>query len=514
MIKCVKSGIAVLFSAMMLCILTLVVGCFDQIAFAGKRVFLLGQGTMLCIGLAAAALLMIGACRMRRSDTVRRLEPAARVWLWPMLFAVQLALCYFTYFLTGWDAGMMLEYARWVGVYGATEVNDLYYSMYPNNVLITMIFAGIMRAFAWITGGEPGLERCALAVIAVQCLLNTLTGAMCWDIVRRWTRSKTAAWITAFAYVLLVGLSPWLMIPYTDSMALFLPTLILWLYVQKERLGIWAFAGIGLLAGFGYRLKPQAVIVVIALVMVEAAYGLCARYIKRMLVRLSALLLAMLVMIGPFFDAVVRLSGFDLDEEMNVGALHYVMMGLNEASNGGFYAEDEKITLSASTRKARRAVQLEQIAGRVKAYGFAGLMEHLTKKTMTNYADGTFAWAIEGQFIARQIEDKDEVISPLLKRMVYPDEQGNVSGIATYAQCIWLALLLGALLGGMAVLTGRAEGALVFLTMMLAIIGLTTFELLFEARARYLFIYAPVYVMLGVNGLWSGFNMLKKKAEE
>ena len=34
-----------------------------------------------------------------------------------------------------------------------------------------------------------------------------------------------------------------------------------------------------------------------------------------------------------------------------------------------------------------------------------------------------------------------------------------------------------------------------------AILGLTLFELLFEARARYLFGYAPVYVMLAGVGL-------------
>lgn len=511
MSRWIKSGIALLFSVMMLCILVLIIGCFDQIAFASKREFLIGQGMMLCIGLSAAALGMAAVHGLSRIEAARRLEPAARILVWPMLFVLQLVLCYFSYFLTGWDAGMMLEYARWVGVYGATTVNDLYYSMYPNNVLITMIFGGIMRVFAWVTGGEPGLERCALAVIAVQCLLNTLTGAMCWDIMRRWTRSRAIAWMTALVYAAFVGLSPWLMIPYTDSTALFLPVLILWLYVLKERLGMWAFAGIGLLAGFGYRLKPQAVIVVIALVMVEAAYGLCARHIKRMMVQLGVLLLAMLVMIGPFFDAVVRLSGFDLDEEMNVGALHYVMMGLNEASNGGFYAGDEKITISVPTRAERKAIQLAEIESRLQRYGLSGMAAHLAKKTLTNYADGTFAWAIEGQFVNQEIEDKDSLISPLLKRLVYPDEHGQVLVLGTYAQCIWLALLLGALMGSLTLLAGKCDESPLFLTMMLAIIGLTAFELLFEARARYLFIYAPVYVMLGVNGLWSGFDMLRRR---
>ena len=35
---------------------------------------------------------------------------------------------------------------------------------------------------------------------------------------------------------------------------------------------------------------------------------------------------------------------------------------------------------------------------------------------------------------------------------------------------------------------------------MLAIIGLTLFVLLFEARARYLYTYAPIYILLGAVG--------------
>lgn len=36
---------------------------------------------------------------------------------------------------------------------------------------------------------------------------------------------------------------------------------------------------------------------------------------------------------------------------------------------------------------------------------------------------------------------------------------------------------------------------------MLAVIGLTAFELLFEARARYLYTYVPVYCVLAALGM-------------
>lgn len=36
---------------------------------------------------------------------------------------------------------------------------------------------------------------------------------------------------------------------------------------------------------------------------------------------------------------------------------------------------------------------------------------------------------------------------------------------------------------------------------MLAIIGLTIFELIFEARARYLYTYVPLYIILAAAGV-------------
>ena len=36
---------------------------------------------------------------------------------------------------------------------------------------------------------------------------------------------------------------------------------------------------------------------------------------------------------------------------------------------------------------------------------------------------------------------------------------------------------------------------------MITIIGLTLFELIFEARARYLFAYVPLYIILAVCGI-------------
>lgn len=46
---------------------------------------------------------------------------------------------------------------------------------------------------------------------------------------------------------------------------------------------------------------------------------------------------------------------------------------------------------------------------------------------------------------------------------------------------------------------------------MLALVGLTLFELIFEARARYLYCYVPLYLLLGSWGLEQVYQFMRIK---
>ena len=47
--------------------------------------------------------------------------------------------------------------------------------------------------------------------------------------------------------------------------------------------------------------------------------------------------------------------------------------------------------------------------------------------------------------------------------------------------------------------------------MLLAIIGLTAYEWIFEAQSRYLFTFAPVYVIVGLAGAWTAMGAWMNK---
>lgn len=504
----IRRCVAFIFTAMMALILLVVAGCFEGTSFSCKRVFALPQWGMLLCG----AVVLCGiALLMGRTPgrTGKRFWPAL---VWPALLGVQLVLCFHAYFLTGWDVQGITESAYAIAG-GEADIHASYLSRYPNNIPMVLVFAGIIRVLRLLLG-NPGLDRCTYVLIACQCVLNTATGMLVHRIAVRETGSRRVGWGAAVVYMGFVGLSPWLMIPYSDSMALFFPTAVVAVEQahRQGKLGLGAWPLMGLLTALGYLIKPQAAIVGMAVVLLEAARTIASRSWAKGFKRLACMALAFALLAGPIRQAAVDASPIEVQPEKDMGMLHFAMMGLNRETNGIYNYDDMVLSSSAPTREERRAVQLAEIGRRLSSMTPGGMLDHLKKKTLTNYADGTFAWGSEGGFYKEWIADKDAVLSPLLKSFVNIGHE-NFQILLTYLHSIWLALLLGCVFcGARRLLGGGAErGALD--VMMLSIVGLTLFEWIFEARARYLFLYAPFYVMLGMYGWGQAAGFFKRTAQ-
>lgn len=501
------------YTMMMVVILAVVLLFYGNTQFDSKKYYFLSQGIMLALGLGGLALCTWLARRNRAklSDGARR---AAGLLFWTLLFCMQAVLCFHAYFLTDWDVKSILESAYAIAG-GDTYIEYYYYYLHPNNAVITLLFAGIMKLFRMVFYGA-GLDRCVFALIVFQCALNTLTGMLTARVARRLTGSDAFAALAAVIYAAFIGLSPWLMIPYSDSICLVFPIAILAIYESAEgKRGIWQWLCISLLTMVGYLIKPQVVIVTIAIVMLEAVRLLARRRAGALLARVACILVIAALGVGPGFDYMIEVSPIkDGKGQLEVGFLHYLMLGLNEETNGSFYLEDLHSSMEVTDPQERTAMQLRTIRERITGRNLADWAEHLKKKTLTNYADGSFAWGIEGVFFVTPLEDKDDVLSPFLKDLVNTDDGKNSPYLSAYFQTIWIGLLAGSLLAGCVIraLRGDEKKRRLYAVVLLAIVGLSLFEWIFEARARYLMIYAPFYLLAGLCGLWYAPGIASKGA--
>ena len=105
----------------------------------------------------------------------------------------------------------------------------------------------------------------------------------------------------------------------------------------------------------------------------------------------------------------------------------------------------------------------------------------------------------EGTFFVSVFDEKQLPGNNLLRGLYYTRDYADIgryySVWSNFEQMLWMTILV------MNVVSICAKKANSVNVLMLGIVGLTIFELLFEARARYLFSYIPLYIVISIYGI-------------
>lgn len=216
------------------------------------------------------------------------------------------------------------------------------------------------------------------------------------------------------------------------------------------------------------------------------------------------ILLAMIVAYGIQLW-IIKDTGLNPEKGRDFGIAHFLLMGLNENTNGGYWQEDAIFSYDFTDPAERRVADLKAAGERVKDYGFIGMLEHLAKKQLVNFGDGAFAWGDEGGFWGEYYERKNSYISGMIRSLYYGDEK-NMHYMETYMQFFWVWILCF-----MGVVIIKKERFRAENICMISILGLILFQLLFEARARYVYCYAPLMLVLAVIGYENCLEKIKSR---
>lgn len=422
------------------------------------------------------------------------------------LFFMQVFAASQYWFRTAWDVPTVNNTASAIAHGEDPSKLHWYFSEFPNNLMLVWVFSLFYRA-AHLMGLH---EQEYFFIICIQCLLNSLCGLLLAQVVYRLFKSRSMTVLGYSLYVFLVGISPWVSVPYSDSMGLPFPIAVTAIYVNRERaryrwLPWLCMAALGVI---GYRIKPQTLIAFIAVLIAEALRWLRSGIKREDLRRLAAGGCAVLIgLAGSFMfcKLAIRSMNFHVDKEGAFGAPHFFMMGLNTETMGAYNSDDNLYSNTFHSVAERNRGNMELAIKRIREMGSVGLTKHLMRKTLTNYYDGTFAWGGEGSFFSGMNEPKANPFCDFFRGLYYGgDDPGRYYPLWTnFAQMVWLTVLFLAIMAVFSPKNPEKD------MMMLSVIGLTIFELLFEARARYLFTYVPVYIILALYG----FQFIKTKTE-
>lgn len=228
--------IFVLFLAVMLLVNIAVIFTKGSISYYLKKQFLLNEIAMFFIAFVVIGVMyFIFSKRKKKDMSDNDNNTKAILFATVILFIVQVYFSYNIYFETGWDSREVVDAAKMIAR-GSYSINWGYFSIYPNNLFLMIVFAFIFKVNDKI--GILDTESGLMPLIIVQCILISFAGFCLFQLIRTSTKSNKLAWIGWIVYLALVALSAWIVVPYSDSMGVVFPILILYCYkmaIEKEK---------------------------------------------------------------------------------------------------------------------------------------------------------------------------------------------------------------------------------------------------------------------------------------
>lgn len=406
------------------------------------------------------------------------------------LLAFQIYAVWNYYFFTGWDVyGVrMAVFDRIAG----EELDRWYFSMYPNNILLVCIFSYTYKLASFL---GLDLYTTLFSMPLLQCFLSWLAGLFLWQCGKD-LGGRLCAWISYLFFSAIVLFSPWISVPYSDGTALLFPVGILWLYLRRpEKKALHALRWVTLAAAsyFALQIKPQAFIIFLAILLHEFVMVLEKRENVKELGKKLVFFMVGFVLSAAFVQLLTGETRAQFDKESRFGPAHFLMMGMNDKSSGGYCEEDVFFSGSFETNASRDAANLREAGNRVKTMGLQGLLDLWRRKIERTFCDGTFGWGKNESFYMEFTPMRNNPLCSILRNFYYYDG-AYFSIFESISQVLWLLILLFSLL---AVSTPNQSLRVLFI----CCVGVFFYNLLFEAGARYLFVNLAFYILLASVGI-------------
>ncbi len=422
-----------------------------------------------------------------------------------LMYFVQRYIAESTYFFTGWDVSIIFYTAKQVAE-GSKIGYFFYYSQYTNNIIPVVILSKIMNFIMDHNIGTDLLLTC----IEVDCILMNISALLTALCVRKLTKSHVWGYFDYLLSIPMLILSPWILIPYTDSYSVFISVLIFYCYLvckdgKNIKFVLWPF--ICLLGVIGYYMKPTSIIIFIAIVIMQIINFIFQKEKRKESIYSLIFIIPAIFLAKALFSYSVDYIGLDFNEDIQLSPAHYFMMGLNDETSGGYNSGDYAFSSNINDPKERQAKQLERAFSRIKEYGPIGLIKKYIEKTLYTFNDGSFSWGYEGGFY-QNVTQRPAKMAQRLQTLYYSYES-NYPYLATFLQTIWL-FILGTMLGVCLKIKSLDEKTI---TLLLGMVGIFFFALLFEARGRYLLVNVPLFLIMAGIGMQQLFERIpiKKK---
>ncbi len=321
------------------------------------------------------------------------------------------------------------------------------------------------------------------------------------SIVYKLTKNLKCAIMCLTLILCLCALNPRCFIPYSDNIGMPFVCLILFLYFTKSEYK-WLF--ILITTGVGYVIKPTVAIPTIAIILIEIFTLNIHNTCKPQSGMLGLLLMIITVVSLP--QIIKKGVHFTPAPEKQLGLSFFLFEGQNTATYGTVNGQDFQSAYSIYPVESRDKELIKLGIQRIEERGIANNIKFYIKKIIVSHKDGLFNYQYRYFANDSEIAKKESVL--LGKVMTHNGKYFQY--YVGFMQTIWNTILLLMLIGSVVYKTSYSNinnlGVL-----QLTILGVITYTLLFENRAKYLFMFLPIYGILSSLSLYYIRQFIKKR---
>lgn len=386
-----------------------------------------------------------------------------------------------------------------------TGVYD-YFARYPNNLGLVFILFPWFKIWGWLN-----IPYDTLALLLNVILLNISLWLLYFSARRLF--GEIGSKLALIFGIIFITLSPWVTTFYSDSVGMLFPILILYLYLRfqdTKTKNKWLFFVLTSISiGIGALIKPTVLVIVIAIIIANIVSKIGSYNIKAVKKIILWLLSMLLIISLSFFGArfiMTSMMGIKID---TMPESHYVLIGLKKScventslcSYGSYNAVDDIKSSTFSSMDEYRAYTYKIIKERIKSYGLIGYLSYLIDKGAWVIGDGTFFAYNEGSTAIAPMGSNFLGVG-LIKDILHIKGKYYIINLI-FTQSVWFSILFLLLLN----IYKRRETCHIMLIIYLSVFGILFFNMIFEARSRYLYLYVPIFILGAVFAI--NKNILK-----
>lgn len=385
-----------------------------------------------------------------------------------------------------WDPGIIIYKAMKKPIW----VKD-YFSYNPNT-----LFLMFYEHWVWIAFNKPSIQHLTI----ILNLINLSIFDFSLVVLYKMLKEKISKIVLGFS-VLLMGITPWYCIPYSDILAFALSVFTLYLLLSlHNKKSISRLIEIGSIFTIDYLVKPSLVIVFIAYFIVRAFLGGIklnrSNVVRSLIIIITIFLELSLFNVYKFNNSIV-----EIDKNKALPMMHFADMGIQ--GKGGYYLPDVLHDYAIKDPDQRKKEDIMIWKERFEKMGILNYESFLIRKQVINTVDASFNWDKNDIFLKPY--RKKNNFTKVAWQLFLKDsaKSGFCSPLMLFEEIVWASLFFF-------MLFNITDNSYFSQLLKYTVVGFFIFLLLFEGgTSRYIIQFLPYLLILGAKGLVKFFTQYK-----